>query len=328
MNPFLSFCLYVSARVFVQYLKSRPDDSQTADSLRFMLAAMNALKRRNPLTESFLVQLDVDLEVLVNSMPRLRSAFPRPGDSMSSSNPIFAASNEGVQPKKGVNGCDAREPDNIGGIMSFRDTCSFMSGDDRLTAAEQRIVESQNSTNPSNSGSTGFNSQAWMSTEQSMSGMTPSSGGMNGSVLNGTVGIAESQVTEGSPDSSTNGGADSRRLAPGGQQMGASTQGSYQDSSLMNQNDMNTAAQAGMATEGTRQFFTVPSGFVMDVNEQQGGYGMATTNGWVDMPGQTNMPPVGEGVLRALMNMGPMDAMDLSAWDTETGAMRHPDHRS
>lgn len=64
MNPFISFCLYVAARVYVQYLKSRPDDSQTADSLRFLLTAMNALKRRNPLTESFLVQLDVDLESL------------------------------------------------------------------------------------------------------------------------------------------------------------------------------------------------------------------------------------------------------------------------
>ena len=64
MNPFIAFCLYVAARVFIQYLKSRPDDSQTGDSLRFLLSAMNALKKRNPLTESFLVQLDVDLEGL------------------------------------------------------------------------------------------------------------------------------------------------------------------------------------------------------------------------------------------------------------------------
>lgn len=64
MNPFISFCLYVAARVFVQYLKSRPDDSQTGDSLRFLLSAMNALKKKNPLTESFMIQLDVDLEGL------------------------------------------------------------------------------------------------------------------------------------------------------------------------------------------------------------------------------------------------------------------------
>lgn len=87
MNPFISFCLYVAARVFVQYLKSRPDDAQTADSLRFLLSAMNALKRRNPLTESFLVQLDVDFEALAARIPKLRNAFPRPGDSVSDTAP-------------------------------------------------------------------------------------------------------------------------------------------------------------------------------------------------------------------------------------------------
>lgn len=77
VNPFTSFCLYVAARVFVQYLKSRPDESQVADSLRFLLAAMGALKKHNPLTESFLVQLDVDLEVLGSRIPKLRAAFPK-----------------------------------------------------------------------------------------------------------------------------------------------------------------------------------------------------------------------------------------------------------
>jgi hypothetical protein len=62
MNPFLAFCLYVSARVFVQYLKSRREDSAVKSSLHFLLAAMQVLKTKNPLTESFLVQLDVDLE--------------------------------------------------------------------------------------------------------------------------------------------------------------------------------------------------------------------------------------------------------------------------
>lgn len=62
MNPFTAFCLYVSARVFVQYLKAHPSDESVVSSLRFLLSAMNALKVKNPLTESFLAQLDVDLE--------------------------------------------------------------------------------------------------------------------------------------------------------------------------------------------------------------------------------------------------------------------------
>ncbi|KAJ5732677.1 Transcription factor [Penicillium malachiteum] len=62
LNPFMSFCLYISARVFVQYMKSRPDDSAVYSSLQFVVGALNAMKAKNPLTESFLVQLDVDLE--------------------------------------------------------------------------------------------------------------------------------------------------------------------------------------------------------------------------------------------------------------------------
>jgi hypothetical protein len=61
MNPFISFCLYVAARVFIQYLKSRPTDEQVRASLQFLLTAMGHMKKLNPLTESFLVQLDIDL---------------------------------------------------------------------------------------------------------------------------------------------------------------------------------------------------------------------------------------------------------------------------
>ena len=62
LNPFIVFCLYVAARVFVQYLKSKKEDSTVRASLTFLLSAMIALRSKNPLTESFLVQLDVDLE--------------------------------------------------------------------------------------------------------------------------------------------------------------------------------------------------------------------------------------------------------------------------
>lgn len=70
MNPFLPFCLYVAARVFVQYLKSRPEDGAVKSSMHFLLSAMQALKGMNPLTESFLVQLDVDLEGSGLELPR------------------------------------------------------------------------------------------------------------------------------------------------------------------------------------------------------------------------------------------------------------------
>ncbi len=62
MNPFIAFSLYVAARVFVQYLKAHTDDAAVISSLQFLLSAMQALKGKNPLTGSFLAQLDVDLE--------------------------------------------------------------------------------------------------------------------------------------------------------------------------------------------------------------------------------------------------------------------------
>lgn len=62
MNPFMAFCLYVAARVFVQYLKKEPNDQETRQSMEFLLVAMSALKRKTPLTESFMVQLNLDIE--------------------------------------------------------------------------------------------------------------------------------------------------------------------------------------------------------------------------------------------------------------------------
>jgi hypothetical protein len=61
MNPFIAFCLYVAARVYAQYLKGRPDDQAVKSSLHFLLAALNVLKGFSQLTESFLMQLEVDL---------------------------------------------------------------------------------------------------------------------------------------------------------------------------------------------------------------------------------------------------------------------------
>jgi len=61
MNPFMAFCLYVAGRVFVQYLRAHPNDQQTAASFHFLLSAMHALKKKNPLNCSFLAQLEMDM---------------------------------------------------------------------------------------------------------------------------------------------------------------------------------------------------------------------------------------------------------------------------
>lgn len=62
MNPFIAFCLYVAARVFVQHLKRVPDDLESKTAFEFLLTAMSALRMKNPLTESFIIQLVLDME--------------------------------------------------------------------------------------------------------------------------------------------------------------------------------------------------------------------------------------------------------------------------
>ncbi|RAL17233.1 putative C6 transcription factor Prf [Aspergillus homomorphus CBS 101889] len=60
MSVLTPFCVYVAARVFVQYLKFRPDDSAARSSLQFVFSALHLLKTKNPLAESFIFQLDLD----------------------------------------------------------------------------------------------------------------------------------------------------------------------------------------------------------------------------------------------------------------------------
>ncbi|KAI5463029.1 fungal-specific transcription factor domain-containing protein [Mariannaea sp. PMI_226] len=323
VNPFISFCLYVSARVFVQYLKSRPDDSQTADSLRFLLSAMNALKRRNPLTESFLVQLDVDLEALALRIPKLKTAFPRstqsPGPS-GNSKPV----------------CD--NPEGVQGIMAYRNECHFMkmAGDDGNAATGPDIIDpgsggAPGMTNANPNTTSTYGARGWMPPDQQIPILTPSSGNTfekNGSATGTMSGFGEgsgdSQETSVSPDgmpsnrptpNSSTGGSDQRmHLAPGG--MNGSGRNSYQASPVSpNQTMMNPGPLDG-ATHG---FFADTNGFTLQttLTDQQGGFVMPTE--WVDLQGQGGVTQVGEGgegVLRALMNMGPMDAMDLSTWDS------------
>lgn len=45
----------------MQYLKSRPGDQAVQSSLQFLLTALGVLKQFSALTESFMIQLDVDL---------------------------------------------------------------------------------------------------------------------------------------------------------------------------------------------------------------------------------------------------------------------------
>jgi hypothetical protein len=70
----MSFCLYVAARVFIQYLRARRDDARFQSSLSFVLSAMNAMKKKNALNEAFLAQLDVEMEACNLPRPKFATA--------------------------------------------------------------------------------------------------------------------------------------------------------------------------------------------------------------------------------------------------------------
>lgn len=218
--------------------------------------------------------------------------------------------------------CD--DPDGIQGIMSYRNDCNFMKvpGDNGNLADAPEIVEAANDGQGTGTANHSFGGQTWLS-DQGVPILTPNSARMSGfGESNG-----ESQDASGSPDggnsnngptpnSSTGAGSDSRgRLAPG--QMNGSGRNSFQASPIIpQQNMMNTS---GVETTNAG-FFGAPNGFTMPATMHD--HGFSVPSGWDNMQGQTEMPQVGDGVLRALMNMGPMDAMDLSSWDSGNENLR------
>jgi hypothetical protein len=62
MNPFVAFCLYIAARVFCHSYMKHPGNESVRNNLNLLLSAMQAHRSKNMLTESFLVQLQVDLD--------------------------------------------------------------------------------------------------------------------------------------------------------------------------------------------------------------------------------------------------------------------------
>lgn len=171
--------------------------------------------------------------------------------------------------------------------------------------------------------------------------LTPSSGtmydknGSNSGAVSGYGDGGDNQDRSGSPEqghsngptpnSSNGGGSDSKsHLAPGPMHGGNQENGFHPSPISPQQSMMN---QPGPMDANNPTFFADPNfsiGHGM-AGQPPAGFAMPT-NGWTDMSGQAPTPgmtPVGEGVLRALMNMGPMDAMDLSSWDSgHDNAMR------
>ncbi|KAK3694683.1 fungal-specific transcription factor domain-containing protein [Podospora appendiculata] len=335
MNPFISFCLYVAARVFVQYLKSRPDDSQTSDSLKFLLSAMNALKRRNPLTESFLVQLDVDLEALGVRIPKFKAAFPRSSDSPAATPPatgravcdlgeagagivassenmnIFRPTDNNMNPAGTPEGADV-DTENPGA------QASGLPNRKRSGGATYLPVHGLLPNDVGNMGGiphdVGHMSGFTMGGPNSHDRDTGSSNGMSGTSPEG----GQSMRT---PNSST--ASDSRnKLAPGG----ISSRNSFEASPVPSHQNLNMSGASQSEVErNVNAFFNSPfniqpgvsTGLAPDqrysMPDTPGGGDFSMPQGWGDLSGQQGMTPVAEGVYRSIMAMGPLETMGL-AW--------------
>lgn len=371
MNPFISFCLYVAARVFVQYLKSKADDSAVQDALRFLLSAMNALKRRNPLTESFLVQLDVDLEVLGARIPKLRNAFPRSTETVSPNDHPFSAgaASDNPQPRtyswEQRPGAPAAEADGTGtgsgslaGMMPYRNECQFLRG----IEDDGNPVNGPDITDPDGGGgggvsqtasSTGLTSQSWPATDQGSSLPTreraaagPASYPRMHGLLPLSTPTGYEMDTSASPGSgpsnrpTPNSGSSGQQhnLAPGlHAQHSGRTSFDASPASSSHHAIPATAAQTDIDIDAAA---VAAGNFFGDMSPgDSGGFGLGPDvggtgltprfamsdggagggfDGWGMPGGSTALTPGAEGVLRSIMNMGPMDTMDL-AWDTETG---------
>ncbi|EHA57984.1 C6 transcription factor Prf [Pyricularia oryzae 70-15] len=334
MNPFLSFCLYVSSRVFVQYLKSRPDDSQSSDSLRFLLAAMNALKRKNPLTESFLVQLDVDLEALTARIPKLKGQFTRSAESTTSGNQPMNKVRQGANCEEGL-------ADH--GILAYKNECfMFKAGrDDTGNPAEgPDLVDDEPSRD-----------RVWMTTADvhamhpprtrescqstsSNSGhvpvisLTPNSPRLYNASNGSSMSFGQGDEPENSPSQGSNhqtpnsGGTPSEQHHKQSQRQRAgsfapASQGSYDTSPIM----ADQGAPAGFFGTPVHNFATLAAGMSI------GGTGSATdgfvvSSGW-GMPattGQHQQQQQQQPILRNLVQMAPMETMDFG-WDGNSSTL-------
>lgn len=266
----------------------------------------------------FLVQLDVDFEALAARIPKLRGALPRSGDGLGPPRPPDRATPPGARRPglassgSGATAASCDEADLVRGMLAHPGDCDFLEVPDKDDGAD---------------GSGAFG-QPWLSADQSsMPVLTPFSGtehDRNGSTLSGLGDTAETrQSPEADPSSgptpkSSGAGFDGRvHVGPGRMGGAPGRQPSFGAGPLSPQQGM-LGPGAGMDVEA---FFGGPGGFDMmaaGMGGQQGAAGLGMgSGGWPELGGQASgMPPLGEGVLRALMNMGPMDAMDLSSWDS------------
>lgn len=337
---------------------------------------MGALKKRNPLTESFLVQLDVDLEALGTRIPKLRAAFPRnaethyvshPGElvhvrmlngtslqkpSFMPAQPEGGQSGHGIVPSTTQDCCNFMAEDqnsssnnnnNNGGNKTPSKSPEIIEIDPTLTSAPQQPIPSFSTLNgrwPSESSLTilermrqqGSNSRFFGSSlmqdllNPDDVSLSPDTGHSSDRPTPNSTASASDRQQGGSSGNLTTGPSSSSRSGPTSFETSpASTSARAQNHSQQQQQEQSNAARAVQAMFADFQSagpFAVPE-TPKDATVEGGGVAGGTSNGdefsWESFAaggtGMTpGMTPMSEGVLRTMLQLGPMETMDLG-WD-------------
>lgn len=226
--------------------------------------------------------------------------------------------------------CD--DPENVKGILSYRE-CDYTKD---ANAKPVPVSEPSGMGLPSNAA---FGSQSWLSVDQQMPMLTPNSGSLydkaghgNGSGRISSFGDVNGGESTESPDGQSNGrtpnssnGSDARMAAA--KHSGASLFSTGASPQFSNHTGFFGVAQPSYEMQPQPQPHQQQQSQPQPQQQQQQHmgnqslpYGMTT--GWETIAAQQAANIQNEGVLRALMNMGPMEAMDLSSWDTGNEPMR------
>lgn len=204
--------------------------------------------------------------------------------------------------------------------MAYRNDCHFLEvvEDDGNPASGPEIIEvesdTQNNTN-GQSESQGFASaQSWVRDRQMPTSHDGDTNDMSGS----PGGQSAAGPT---PNSST---TSEQLKGPMGNRMNGSGRTSYDASPAPAHQAVTSQAGVepvqGSFYSGSGGFGVTDPGVVAPGQQypipiQQPSMRFEMANEWGEMQAAAQ-PPVAEGVLRSLMNMGPMDAMDVSVWDS------------
>ncbi|PQE25859.1 fungal specific transcription factor protein [Rutstroemia sp. NJR-2017a BBW] len=331
MNPFICFCLYVAARVFVQYLKSRPKDSQTADSLRFLLSAMNALKKKNPLTESFLVQLDVDLEALGMRNDKYKEVFGYDADylGLSSAKTVKIGTNSSGAPCE--NAC-----------TFLRFSKDVPVGIDEPTAGAGQNTTDTTSGEAPTSGRTDSFPQSFGSEQNNWNSLSDQSRSQGeGPTLVVGQGMPRDMNNNYGTEGSSTGADSSRSPNPGPSNHPTPNSSTASDSRPSNpthshNSTISRSFELSSGPQGSSSVRSMAAFFVSDPDysnipptgisgmtpgpfsmPETPGRSFASPGGWSmgEQQQSTGLTPVGEGVFRHMMGLGPMDPMEMEIWE-------------